>query len=852
MLTFIDFETIVGSMCPLVIHKTNDDNLLYHSYEIAITRTIVKNQGAENYKSCMVYLYDSKAGVTLCKPEVVGSELQLKRAEKKEEPQNGPARPAGMPQPQLSPLTRISNMFAESEKRAKTDRSRYFAIIRDVDDMIRNNPQFLSLLNRFTDDKEQRGRLSVYIITTLSDNDLPPAYQTIGLVQSYPFADDDQILSILSKSADPVVRANAKRLVSTMRGLTFKQMVNYTPVAMAAARENLKVTKKDYESPQVVDEFVRVMDDFKQGIQKVSYLHMERPKRGLIDIGGNDLFKQKIGTLSKIFRSRDKASEFKIRKTKGLLLTGLPGCLSKTTKLKIRRKQHTKEYTVEEAYHFYHGIEHPDIEVLRTWDKSDVKIESLLPDGMILYQEIENFWFSGNKEVFRLTTESGKQVDVTEEHPFYSPDHPKADKEGFVQLKQLRPGDSVHVKIEKELTGRLPRKFNRREVHLRYHPFAWKQFVNGQRYKRTHFARIVVEAGMNNMSPEELIKICRTDRKRTTTLKFLSNDLDVHHKDGNFLNDSPENLEVLPASAHHEEHRDISIQNLPHARATSEKIAAVQRIGIVATYDITMKGQHKNYVAQDFVVHNTGKSTMSKAIAYEFDIPYVRLSLNQMYGKFLGESETRLKQTLDFANSIGALVEIDEIDKELQPEKETNATEGRVVASLLTYMAGEHDIVFVGTANTIDHLPEALYRKGRFDEIFFFDLPNREERAAIFMIHLKNAGIDAEKFQDEFNQAVDNSVNFVGAEIQWAIEETTRLAFVANLDKEKGKNNIAMFWKTLYTVLSGVVPHAIHKKDAIRKARTDLVTIATPSSSCSKFHKEFAEGLKVRQKNEEI
>ena len=565
----IDFRSLVDSNTPLVIHKTCDDTLILHLYEVAIKSSIIAHQGDENYKNCRVLIYDSKSGVVTTTPEIKSGELSLRAPGQDEEDKKPKAPTPPIGSVQTSPMTRINNAFLEAEKRAKTDRSRYFFIIRDVDDLLRNNPTFFGLMNRFTDNKEQRARISVYIITTLDE--VPIEYQRIALIQSYQFADDDQLTVMLAKNSEQVICRNVKRLVPIMRGLTYKQMVNYIPVALHYARVKLKAKATTQNSKEVLEEFIQTMEDFKQNIQRMSFVHMERPDKGLTEIGGNDLFKEKIFLLSKIFKASKDESEFRIQKTKGLLLTGSPG---------------------------------------------------------------------------------------------------------------------------------------------------------------------------------------------------------------------------------------------------------------------------------------TGKSTMSKAIAYEFGIPYLRLSLNQMYGKFLGESETRLKAVLEFANSCGALVEIDEIDKEVQPDKETNATEGRVIASLLTYMAGDHNIVFVGTANAIEHLPEALYRKGRFDEIFWFDLPTREERAAIFMIHLERHGIDASKDPDSFNKVVDNSTNFVGAEIQWAIEEATRRNYAANLDK--GNSKVESFWKTLYTVLDGVVPHAIHKKDAIVKARKALITVATPASSVSKFHKEFAEGLKVRQRNEEI
>lgn len=111
---------------------------------------------------------------------------------------------------------------------------------------------------------------------------------------------------------------------------------------------------------------------------------------------------------------------------------------------------------------------------------------------------------------------------------------------------------------------------------------------------------------------------------------------------------------------------------------------------------------------------------------------------------------------------------IDEIEKGLSVGTEDGGTSNRVLGTLLTWMAERTAPVFmVATANNIKALPAELVRKGRFDEIFFVDLPQKDIRAAIFQIHLKKRGLDAALF--DLGTLAANSEGFTGAELEQAV-----------------------------------------------------------------------------------
>lgn len=168
-------------------------------------------------------------------------------------------------------------------------------------------------------------------------------------------------------------------------------------------------------------------------------------------------------------------------------------------------------------------------------------------------------------------------------------------------------------------------------------------------------------------------------------------------------------------------------------------------------------------------VQGCGKSLASKAIAGGFGVPLIRLDFGSLYDKYQGETEKNLREALSSCELLAPCVLwIDEIEKGLASGGEDGGVSRRVLGYLLTWMAERKSKVFVvATANTVDELPPELLRKGRFDEIFFVDLPRAEVRAAIFDLHLKRRKIDANVF--DLHALAEASEGFSGAEIEQVI-----------------------------------------------------------------------------------
>ena len=137
-------------------------------------------------------------------------------------------------------------------------------------------------------------------------------------------------------------------------------------------------------------------------------------------------------------------------------------------------------------------------------------------------------------------------------------------------------------------------------------------------------------------------------------------------------------------------------------------------------------------------VQGCGKSLAAKAIAGGFGVPLVRLDFGSMYDKYHGETERHLRESLRNAEALAPCVLwIDEIEKGLATSGSDDGVSKRVLGYLLTWMAERKAQVFlVATANAVKELPAELLRKGRFDEIFFVDLPDPAVRAEIFRLHL--------------------------------------------------------------------------------------------------------------------
>ncbi len=168
-------------------------------------------------------------------------------------------------------------------------------------------------------------------------------------------------------------------------------------------------------------------------------------------------------------------------------------------------------------------------------------------------------------------------------------------------------------------------------------------------------------------------------------------------------------------------------------------------------------------------IQGCGKSLAAKATAGIFGVPLLRLDFGSLYDKYHGETERKLRESLKTADVMSPCVLwIDEIEKGLAGSGGETGTTQRVLGSFLTWMAEKKSTVFVvATANDITAMPPELIRKGRFDEIFFIDLPRQRVRASIFAIHLTSRGQALKDFDVE--KLASAAQGFSGAEIEQGV-----------------------------------------------------------------------------------
>jgi SpoVK/Ycf46/Vps4 family AAA+-type ATPase len=181
-------------------------------------------------------------------------------------------------------------------------------------------------------------------------------------------------------------------------------------------------------------------------------------------------------------------------------------------------------------------------------------------------------------------------------------------------------------------------------------------------------------------------------------------------------------------------------------------------------------------------IQGTGKSLSAKATASQWQLPLLRLDIGRLMGGLVGESEAKTREMIRLAEAMAPCVLfLDELDKGFAGLGSSfvgdSGTSARVFATLLTWMEEKTSPVFIAaTANSVDALPPEVLRKGRFDEIFFIDLPSERERKEIFQVHLRRVRGDLTRSFD-LEALAYQSEGFSGAEIEQAIYGAMHASF---------------------------------------------------------------------------
>lgn len=245
-------------------------------------------------------------------------------------------------------------------------------------------------------------------------------------------------------------------------------------------------------------------------------------------------------------------------------------------------------------------------------------------------------------------------------------------------------------------------------------------------------------------------------------------------------------------------------------------------------------------------VPGTGKSLTAKSIASEWNQPLLKLDIGKVFQAEVGSSENNIRMAIQTAEAIAPCVLwIDEIEKGLNVGGEKDGgTNSRVFSTILTWMQEKQKPVFVvATANNISNLPPELLRKGRFDEIFFIDLPTKKERKKIFEIHLKK---NRQNGILNFDEVINSTKHFNGAEIEQVVKEAMFEAYIED------NQNPSVKVKHLLNASKSIVPLATTMKSKIDGLRNWAKTRARPSSSDIEIEdlKEHHKNLNILTKRE--
>lgn len=224
-------------------------------------------------------------------------------------------------------------------------------------------------------------------------------------------------------------------------------------------------------------------------------------------------------------------------------------------------------------------------------------------------------------------------------------------------------------------------------------------------------------------------------------------------------------------------------------------------------------------------VSGSGKSLVAKAVSSLWGLPLLRLDIGSVFSGLVGSSEANIRLVIRTAESISpCLLWLDELDKGMSGSSSSSMSDGgttaRVLSSFLTWMQEKTAPVFIiATANDISSLPPELLRKGRFDEIFFVDLPSVQERLEIYKIHLEKRGRTPENY--DLSLLANLSKGFSGSEIEQVVISALYDSFEQDRELET---------PDLIHTIRHSVPLSLTMREAIDALRQWAQTRARPAS----------------------
>ncbi len=278
------------------------------------------------------------------------------------------------------------------------------------------------------------------------------------------------------------------------------------------------------------------------------------------------------------------------------------GCLSGSSIIKVNRAKGSRSYSIESLFRKFHGVELSEREkgfdlniptYCRSWDGEGIRLNRVI-----------NVLKQGIKPVHKLSLIGGKQIKLTSNHEVLT-------QRGFIEASKLQIGidavatDSL-VRHKKTGSGKSKEKprYSTNQVG-QFHPYAYWTSLRGKPIWQIEIHRIVYDSFQNGLSVEEF------KRKTFSQNSLIFTDpakFHIHHKDANHRNNSASNLEKLPAKEHFR-HHCAGYENFKHGNVIYCQVENLTYAGEEMTYDVVCENPHRNFVANEMVVHNCGKTS---------------------------------------------------------------------------------------------------------------------------------------------------------------------------------------------------------------------------------------------------
>jgi len=277
------------------------------------------------------------------------------------------------------------------------------------------------------------------------------------------------------------------------------------------------------------------------------------------------------------------------------------GCLARDSEIKVSRGGNSRTYTIETLYRLFNKKE-------LAWNEGgfNKKIKSFvrsLKGETVGLHEIDAVYRSGIKDVYRINV-LGMSIKATREHKFLT-------RDGWKKVSDLSTSDYLAVDLTKKHQKKGVKKawrkplYNYREIGDHYPYGYFTEGYKGRKIHRESIHRIVYQAAMNELPVEEFIERTKAPNK----LKFICpKKYHIHHIDENTKNNSIENLVCLRSKEHLRKHSENSQDHFGHGGVNWRKVRSIKRVGEEMTYDIVCKDPYRNFVANGFIVHNSGKT----------------------------------------------------------------------------------------------------------------------------------------------------------------------------------------------------------------------------------------------------